>query len=208
MSQNCDPGPVGPARYHGEGPRRAARGFTTTELLIALFVAGILAGLAAPSMTSFVKNNRIKSHTLDLMNMINYARSEGLKRRSRVVLCRSADPTATNPTCGGTNNVWTTGWLVFEEQSSPPNNTYESGTDHILKIGLAATEDVTVMTNGTSNRNLEFNLDGTTNENGGTAMFAVCDARGGEHGRLVSVAPHGRSRLTKGAAGAAIDCTP
>jgi type IV fimbrial biogenesis protein FimT len=139
------------------------------------------------------------------MRTIHYARSEAAKRRTRVVLCRSADPTATPPSCGGLSNTWTTGWLVFA--SGDGNNTYEAATDALLRVGTPANSGLTVVTNSTSNRNLEINPDGTTNEGGGTARFAICDSRGGAHGRQLNVAPVGRPKLRKGSPSAQINCT-
>ena len=98
-----------------------------------------------------------------------------------------------------------TGWLVFA--SGDANNTYESATDTLLGTGLIDLTNVTVITNSTSDNNLEYNADGTTNEAGGTARFAVCDKRGGAHGRQINVPPHGRPKFVKGDTTNPINCT-
>ena len=84
--------------------------------------------------------------------------------------------------------------------------TYEDGVDTLLAIGEAVSS-LKVITNSTSNRNLEYNPDGTTNESGGTARFAICDSRGGAYGRQVNVSPIGRPVIAKGSTGAPINCT-
>jgi Tfp pilus assembly protein FimT len=122
-----------------------------------------------------------------------------------VVLCRSANPTAGTPSCGGSEYTWTTGWLLFS--AGDGNNTYESSTDTLIRIGNAAVGSVTVRSNGTSNRNLEYNADGTTNEGGGTARFALCDARGGSRGTQINIPPVGRPTLKSGSSASPINCT-
>ena len=156
-------------------------------------------------MGAFIKTNRLQSEGFGLLRMMHLARSEAVKRKTRVVLCRSADPTAGTPTCGGTSYTWTTGWLVFA--SGDTNNTYQQGTDELLRVGLAKTHGLTVRTNSTSNNNLEFNTDGSTNEGGGTARYAICDSRGGAYGRQINVPPMGRPVLEKGTSSSAINCT-
>jgi type IV fimbrial biogenesis protein FimT len=175
------------------------------ELIIALVITSVLMTLAAPSMATFVRNNRIQSQTFALLRTIHFARSEAVKRRTRVVLCRSADPTATSPSCGGSQQNWSTGFLVFA--SGDGNNTYQAGTDELLMIGRPTENGLTIVTNSTSNNNLEYNNDGTTNEGGGTARFAVCDARGGEHGRQIEVTPVGRPAILSGSPGSPVNCS-
>ena len=203
----------GPSSTGARIPRTFARerhrdermqGLTVLELLVTLAVAAILMGVGAPGLGHFIKNNRLSEATFDMLGTINLARSEAVKRRGRVVLCRSANPQAAAPTCGGTENTWTSGWLIFASGDS--NNTYEAATDILLGIGLLDSKGLTVKSNGTSNNNLEYNSDGTTNEGGGTAMFAFCDNRGGAYGRLIEVPPHGRPRFVKGSDAAPIDC--
>jgi type IV fimbrial biogenesis protein FimT len=183
----------------------STRGFSTVELIIVLSISAVLMTLAAPSMGTFVRNNRLQAEALSLMRTIHFARSEAVKRRTRVVLCRSANPTAGTPSCGGTAYNWSTGFLVFA--SGDTNNTYQAGTDELLRVGRPAGNSLTVVTNATSNNNLEYNSDGTTNEGGGTAIFAVCDKRGGDYGRQIEVPPVGRPALDRAMPGSPINCT-
>lgn len=184
---------------------REILGISVIELVITLAVVAILATTGVPAFSNFIQSNRISETAFDVLGTINLARTEAVKRKRRVVLCRSADPTAVTPSCGGTAHTWTTGWLVFASGDS--NNTYEDGIDTLLGIGLVHSPSVTVMTNSTSNNNLEYNSDGTTNESGGTARFAICDKRGGAFGRQIDVPPHGRPKFIKGDKSSPISCT-
>ena len=180
-------------------------GITVVELVISLAVVSIIATTGVPAFSNFIQSNRISESSFDVLGTINLARTEAVKRRTRVVLCRSADPAATTPSCSGTSNTWTTGWLVFA--SGDGNNTYEPANDTLLGTGIVHSSNVTIITNSTSNRNLEYNSDGTTNEGGGTARFAICDKRGGKHGPQIEVPPHGRPKFIKGNSSAPINCT-
>ena len=176
-------------------------GFTLIELLIVVALSAIMMTLAVPSFQTMIANNRITSHTNELVMAINMARSEAVKRNVRVILCRSADPVASPPSCGGSANDWTTGWIAFA--SGDANNTYQAGVDTLLRVGEAARTGVQIRTNGTSDNNLEINSDGTTNEAGGTAAFAICDDRDGDGdfdeqwGRQIQVSPSGHIRLIR-----------
>jgi type IV fimbrial biogenesis protein FimT len=193
-NRNCPP-----------GRSSRAAGITIVELVVSLAVVSILVTSGVPAFSSFIQTNKISETAFDTLGTINLARAEAVKRRTRVVLCRSAAPTAATPACGGTSNTWTTGWLVFA--SGDANNTYEAVTDTLLGRGVVDSSNVTVMTNSTSNNNLEYNSDGTTNEGGGTARFAICDKRGGAYGRQIDVPPHGRPKFTRGDSTAPINCT-
>ena len=182
-----------------------AVGISIVELVVSLAVVSILTTTGVPAFLSFIQSNRLNESAFDVLGTINLARTEAVKRRTRVVLCRSADPTVTTPSCGGSANTWTTGWLVFASGDS--NNTYEAATDTLLGVGLVGSPDVTIITNSTSNSNLEYNSDGTTNEGGGTARFAFCDKRGGAKGRQINIPPHGRPKFVKGNSANPINCT-
>lgn len=78
---------------------RKKNGFTLTELLIALVVAGILAAIAIPSYSSFVAGQRIKTVSFDLMSMLTLARSEAIKRGARITV---------TPSTGN----WSQGWTI------------------------------------------------------------------------------------------------
>jgi type IV fimbrial biogenesis protein FimT len=179
-------------------------GISIVELVVSLAVVSILATTGVPAFSSFIQSNRLNESSFDMLATINLARTEAVKRRTRVVLCRSADPTLPTPSCGGSANTWTTGWLVFA--SGDGNSTFQTGTDTLLGIGLVDSSNVTVMTNNTSNKNLEYNSDGTTNESGLTARFAVCDKRGGAYGRQINVSPQGRPKFIRGDSASLINC--
>ena len=171
----------------------SANGFTLIELLIAISMSMLILTFAVPSFSSFIKNGRVTTYTNTLVTDVNYARHEAVTRGDKVILCRSADPTANSPTCGGNANTWSSGWLVFVNTDG--NTTYDAGTDTLLRATAETAGSVTIKTNNTSNANLIYKGDGTIDMAGGTAVFAVCDDRGEGHGNQLQVSPTGRPRL-------------
>lgn len=82
-------------------PLSQTRGFTLVELLIALAITAILAGMAAPSFSDLIETQRVKSAATDLLIVLNRARSEALKRNVDVTL----SPPSAN---------WADGWQIAD----------------------------------------------------------------------------------------------
>ncbi len=153
----------------------------------------VVLSLAVPSFSSFIKNSQLTTITNNLVTDVNYARHEAVTRGATVIMCRSANPAATTPTCGGTNNTWTSGWLIFV--SNDTNTVYDNGVDTLLRVGNDVEGEVIVKTNGVSDASLVYTAEGTIDMGGGTAIFAVCDDRGKDDGNQLQVSPTGRPRL-------------
>ena len=66
--------------------RGRSLGFTLTELLVALAIVAVGASLAAPSLSRMSANNKVRSEAESLLNGLNYARAEALRRNSAVTL--------------------------------------------------------------------------------------------------------------------------
>lgn len=82
--------------------RRRAGGFTLIELVTAITVMAVLAGLALPSFRGFVANQRIRNASFDLMAALTLVRSEAVTRGGNVSITKVA----------GTH--WNEGWTVAD----------------------------------------------------------------------------------------------
>ena len=111
-------------------------GFTLIEVMVVIVIVGILAAVAFPSLSTLMKNSALKSQQFDLLGSINIARSEAVKRKTQTVMCRSANPTAATPTCGGTANTWTTGWLVYANGDITNGDAYVAAEDTLLGLAM------------------------------------------------------------------------
>jgi len=88
------------------------RGFTLVELLVVLAVGSILLAIAVPGYAFMVNANRLAAVSNDLVTALHLARSEAIKRGTRVTVCKTGDAMAVSPACSTTAN-WQDGWLVF-----------------------------------------------------------------------------------------------
>jgi type IV fimbrial biogenesis protein FimT len=180
------------------------RGFTVPELVITMGVVAIVLSTAVPSLSSSIKDNRLATQLNRVVADIHFARSEAVKRDVRVIMCRSANPHATAPTCSGTTKVWTTGYIIYADNGNYANSWYDSGSDILLRRSEPAGSGLNLRTNTVWNNYLEFNPSGTTNESG-EAIMSICDDRGSDHGRKITVARTGIPRMYSGSIGT---CTP
>jgi type IV fimbrial biogenesis protein FimT len=185
--------------------RDANAGFSLLELLVTLTVAGILAAIATPSLTTFVQNSRETSEANSLVMALDYARSEAIKEDANVMVCASTD----GQTCSGNANPggWAGGWIVETTNAAPTvlqsmpalgaNNTLSGAFNG---AGIAA---ITFQPNGfvlgAANANLFF-----------STFFTLCDVRGAAFARDVEVTPIGavQSSQTAGQnlAGQGLNC--
>lgn len=85
------------------------RGFTLIELMVTIAVLAIVIAIAAPSFTSVIQSNRTTALNQEMLGAIQLARSEAVKRRKEVIICR----TENQAVC--TNGAdWSAGWLIRE----------------------------------------------------------------------------------------------
>jgi prepilin-type N-terminal cleavage/methylation domain-containing protein len=72
------------------------QGFTLTEVLIVIIIAGVLAGIAAPSWLTFVDRQRLTTLRGELVQTIKEAQAKALRTKSTqsvvIVAATTADP--------------------------------------------------------------------------------------------------------------------
>lgn len=81
------------------GAAARARGFTLVEVMVTITILGIITAFALPSLTEFVRDQRVKGATQDVFATLLYARSEAIKRAADV----NVNPVTTD---------WAGGWTV------------------------------------------------------------------------------------------------
>lgn len=87
--------------------RHRNHGFTLSETLAALAVAGIGVSLAVPGVQSLASRNQQATAVNQLVSSLHLARSEAIMRNRPVAICASTDAER----CAGTD--WAAGWISF-----------------------------------------------------------------------------------------------
>lgn len=169
------------------------RGFTLTELIITLAVAAIVLTIGVPAFQSTIRSTRIVTHTNDFISSINLARSEGIKRGRRVVLCKSSNGTSCT-----TSGNWEQGWIVFVDVNNNAAVDTASGDVVIRVHGLLDGND-TLQGNTPVSNYISYSSDGFTRlTNGafqsGTLTFGLCNDG---HKNTIIISNTGRARVEK-----------
>ena len=62
------------------------QGFTLIELMITIAILAILLGLGTPSLQTMIHNNQVAAQNNELMGLINFAKSESVRRNTDVTM--------------------------------------------------------------------------------------------------------------------------
>jgi type IV fimbrial biogenesis protein FimT len=173
-----------------------ASGFTILELMIAVAVLAILMGIAVPSFSEMMRQNRLAAQTNDLLTATAVARSEAVKRGSLVTLCP-----ANRNVCSG-NSRWSDGWLVITDDGPNVGQLEEDQGEMILQRFPAATGQQLVVTNNAIT-SITYRGSGATTLAAPGTQFAItnktCVNPNGL--RTVEVTTAGRTSVTRGNCG-------
>jgi type IV fimbrial biogenesis protein FimT len=101
-------------------------GFTLVELMVVVAILGVMAMIAGPSFSGLIADQRAKNASSDLFTALATARSEAIKRNTKITLQQKT---------GG----WAKGWELFDP---------DDATTKLLVHGELA--DATVTTTPTS----------------------------------------------------------
>lgn len=185
---------------------RRNTGFTLIELMVTLSVMAILLAIAVPSFQSFMLNNRLAASTNDLASALAMARSEAVKRATRVTVCKSANTEAASPICSTAAN-WQDGWIVFVDGGTAGT---VDGTDsaNVLRIFQPTVSSGMAIAGGTNFGNwVSYIASGASQGNGNfangtiTVKFASCPSPATNMARNIILSPTGRVHISR------VNCT-
>lgn len=162
------------------------RGMSLIELIFTLSVAGILVSIAVPNFVGSMRNSDMASSTNALVGAVHSARSEAVKARNRVTMCR-ADRSGT-PSCDDAGYDL----LVFINAAN--DNTYDQGTDTLVRSTPWLEDDMTVTSSGIPSY-ITFTSRGVTQDLNGDPISGsalICGPSGDQHARIVTLSPTGR----------------
>jgi type IV fimbrial biogenesis protein FimT len=125
---------------------RRASGFTMIEMAVTMTVFAILVALGVPSMTTWIRNNKVRTVADSLQTGLRLAQAESLRRSRQVVfsLTNSTTPTLIPlpAVAGGTS------WAIW---TLPSMTTLADETPTFIQSGVltsAASSQVTIATTG------------------------------------------------------------
>ncbi len=181
------------------------RGFTFVELVLTLAIAAIMVSIAVPAFANFIKNSQRTVQTNELIGTFYLARTEAIKRKRRVTVCKTNSGTSCDNAA-----AWTDGWIVFVDDDADgvwdfadanADGVWQSGEgEEPLRINEAAGGALTVTTGDASIQNyVSYTGNGRVRMVSGTSQFGVlriCDDRGLTHARGIVISPTGRVTST------------
>ncbi|PLQ01590.1 GspH/FimT family pseudopilin [Cupriavidus pauculus] len=157
-------------------------GFTLIELLTTMAVAIVIIGFAVPSMTTFVKNQRL----LTAADSLNVALT-----KARTVAAASNSYVTVAPIDGD----WKKGWRLFNEHAAP-NGQYEAANDTLIAVYDPLPDDIKYAYDATNGLGyISFSPIGYSQTADKTQMAMAIMFTLGSAQRMVEVSLLGRSRV-------------
>lgn len=168
--------------------RDKSRGFTLLELLTTVSVAAVLLGIAVPSFTAIIRQNRLASQTNEFIVTLAVARSEAVKRGGRISVCSS---NAAQTACSGAGD-WGNGWLLFSDLDGAPGTIDPDGTapdDTVVQAWPAPAEEA--MNVASARAFISYGSDGRADA--ATTFTVSPNSCTGNDARTISVSLSGRA---------------
>jgi type IV fimbrial biogenesis protein FimT len=171
----------------------ARNGFTLVEMASVLAVSAALLSVAMPSFGYLVASTRMSSASNDLLADLFLTRSEAMKRKLRVVMCKSRD----GQTCAASGG-WQQGWIVFAD---PDGDAMRAAGETLLRVQPPLDGPLRLTGTSTVARYVSYAPTGGTKLVGGgfqAGTLTVCsESAGPATGRLIVLSSSGRPRTQK-----------
>ena len=168
-------------------------GFTLIELMIVMLIVAIFVVVGVPNFQNLISDNRLSTQANSLVSSMQLARSEALKLRTTISICRTTD----GASCVGTNGAWDSGWLVFVDDNqngaadaTDGNGDTDAGERVLLAQGPLSSGNTLRGVNAVNNF-VSYLPSGLSSTNGN---FRLCDGRApdADKGRQITVGTTGR----------------
>jgi prepilin-type N-terminal cleavage/methylation domain-containing protein len=158
---------------------RAKKGFSLIELMVVLSVVSVLVGIAAPSFSNWMKDNRIEAVASQTRSMLNAVRSEGI---SRGEFARIEIGSGRLSTCVVTDIVNT----CEDAIENAPIETIDWDAE---KIDISSSKDI--------NDGITFDLRGRLLPREDKILLTYCDERGANKALVITINQIGRAMVTE-----------
>lgn len=133
------------------------KGFTLVELLITLTIAALLLAIAAPAFSGWTNKQRLRTAGYDLLNDLQMARNEAVKRATRVTLNNG-------------DGDWQSGWEIFVDNNE--NGNRDSG-EPLLLSRPAYADALTISGTTAVSQHIGYVASGETRQPGGGLLMGT-----------------------------------
>jgi type IV fimbrial biogenesis protein FimT len=169
------------------------RGLSLIEMLVVVALASTLASVGIPMLRDVMRSYELASTASTLLSHMHLARTEAIRRSSRVVLCKSGDG-ATCASGGG----WEQGWIVFRDANA--NARREPG-ESIVQYGPPVAPGLRILGNGTVGNYISIQETGETRLAAGgfqAGTLSLCHVSALKtQARQIVISSVGRARMAK-----------
>lgn len=187
------------------GRMNTQRGFTILELMLSVAVGAILVGIGVPSFVNTIRNSEMTSATNGLVGALYAARSEAVKQRTRVTVCRAQTNSSGDVSCAATGDSL----AVFTNASN--DLSVDTGSGDVIVRSVPWLADTITVSSSDVPYGFSFNASGFTRAlNGDTISgdLLFCGPRGNDAARVLTIAPTGRPTIREHAdVSGAASCT-
>ena len=171
----------------------ATRGMTVVELLIIVAALAVVILLAVPGSSMLIENYRLKSASSNLVEGLNLARGEALRRGSTVRVC----PSSNGRFCRSDGD-WAQGWLVYTDG----NGDGVVQDIEFIRAFEGPNVNVRIISRGAAETSAAFTVAGLVPANGSdNGEFVVCHAGSSRAARSILVDEEGWVSLASDPAG-------
>ena len=130
--------------------RMTSSGFTLIELMVTIAVLAIIVGIAAPSISTQLANQRVKSTAATLANALKEAKVESILRRQNIT-------------------------VIYTSTSTPKTIKLQAGSEDISTYNLSAKSTVTQTITPSTVTSIVFQPNKKI-ANNATVVYTVCDS--------------------------------
>ena len=130
--------------------RMNSSGFTLIELMVTIAVLAIIVGIAAPSISTQLANQRVKSTAATLANALKEAKVESILRRQNIT-------------------------VIYTSTSTPKTIKLQAGSEDISTYNLSAKSTVTQTITPSTVTSIVFQPNKKI-ANNATVVYTICDS--------------------------------
>lgn len=163
-------------------------GLSLIELIITLSLMVTILAAGVPSFTSFLDANRLSSVTNEFVAALNMARSEAIKRNSRIVLRKVSND----------GQGYEQGWIIFVDND---NDAILDNGEYILQVfDSLLRHNITLQGNNNLTDYILFTPEGLARTTAGVLQGGTVTVCKNSKSREINISTTGRIRTADGAA--------